>query len=117
MWAINMRSGAAAASSSLRPGFLRKVSLKHQGFIVCQCSIPVLSLIPAGSHDGLCQALLAADSVGELCGVADKQKAFFFCSRSQSTHTLLSVRSACSARSKAEHRLELVRSASSRSPL
>ena len=39
-----MRPGAAAASSSLRPGFLRKVSLKHQGFIVCQCSIPVLSL-------------------------------------------------------------------------
>ena len=38
-----MRPGAAAASSSLRPGFLRKVSLKHQGFIVCQCSIPVLS--------------------------------------------------------------------------
>ena len=39
-----MRPGAAAASSSLRPGFLRKVSLKHQGFIVCQCSIHVLSL-------------------------------------------------------------------------
>ena len=43
-----MRPGAAAASSSLRPGFLRKVSLKHQGFIVCQCSIPVLSLDTVG---------------------------------------------------------------------